>query len=834
MPKKNKNSKSVEISKRSPKEEKLFQNLLKTTRQYVQGKRFSQMSEGELFQKLGFAVQHHDLFHEVMHTLISEGDLALNKGFYQIKKMAAGLTTGILSVHPRGFGFLQPDEPELYPQDVFIPKNYISGAVDGDHVAVQVNTGAVSEKGPEGKVVSILSRGRSHIVGIITKSDNRGYITAYSSILGEGHPITVQMGKKQPTVQVGDRVSMEVVEWGDKNNETLCRVTRILGNISDPSADIPVAIAEFELDPEFPRRVIEEAKSYGTRVSAKDIAGREDLRKIECFTIDPDTAKDFDDAISLHKDSKGHYHLGVHIADVAHYVHPGSALDDEAQRRCNSTYFPGQCLPMLPPVLSENLCSLKSNVNRLTVSVIVEFDSQGNTINYRIARTVIKSAMRFTYNEAKQVLDGKKRSQYAPTLHLMVELCRLLKKKRYDRGSIEFAIPELIVMVDKNGVPYKTQYVEYDITHQLVEEFMLKANELVALHLSQQGKNLTYRIHEEPSVENMRDFAILAAAFGFKLPDNPTTLELQKLFDEAINTAYGPYLATSYIRRMRLALYSPDNVGHYGLSLTHYCHFTSPIRRYVDLVAHRLLFDENDDLVELERISKHASERERVSARAENSVVQLKKLRYLKQLYEKEPDKQYEAVISRVKGYGFYFEIIELMVEGFIHISEIGSDYYVFEEGNMRLRGSDTGIIFSPGNNVTVMLKDIDLVLGETKWDLVAGGEMPIRHPMPPKRSSRPSSRRSKLSYEEKESIFLSPIRGPLPPVRTPPEVSHMLPRPTRTPPKPVRTPMGSSEKPVRKSEGKPRAKKKSFKEKKEKEKKPTHRDKKKVRNKRR
>ena len=302
------------------------------------------------------------------------------------------------------------------------------------------------------------------------------------------------------------------------------------------------------------------------------------MRDLVCVTIDPDTAKDFDDAISLTKDPQGIYHLGVHIADVSHYVQPGTALDDEAQVRCNSTYFPNYCLPMLPGALSENLCSLKPNVNRLTVSVLMRFDAQGTILDYRMARTVIKSAKRFTYSRSKKSLAmGKDR--------VPIQICHIswsssadcLKRNGMSAAALNSLSPELVLLVDEMGKPYQTDYITYDITHQMIEEFMLKANETIAWHLSQQSKNLTYRVHDEPAEENLRDFSVLASAFGFRVLTARRRQDLQKLFEEAGESTYSNYLASCYIRRMRLAAYSAENIGHYGLSLTHYCHFTSPI-----------------------------------------------------------------------------------------------------------------------------------------------------------------------------------------------------------------------------------------------------------------
>lgn len=718
MAKKSKKIKCEEIVLRSPKEERLFQNLLRITQQFMQGKGYAGLAEPELIKRLSLPPQHLELFQEVLRVLVKQGVVEEVRGEYRWKKIASDTITGTIRVHARGFGFLQADNPTLFPEDVFIPKHMTMNAVDGDKVEVQVNTDVISEKGPEGRVLAILSRGRTHMGGIIRDIERSGDVIAHVPLLGANQRVVILKNDRHP-LRVGDRIVMEVVEWGEKDTETICRMTSHIGHISDPTCDIPAAIAEFELRSDFSKAVQDEAQSFGKIVSRKDIQGREDLRDLESFTIDPNTAKDFDDALSLSKDANGHYHLAVHIADVSHYVRPGSALDNEAMLRCNSTYFPGRCVSMLPGELSNNLCSLKADVNRLTVTVLVQFDVSGNMLDYRIVRSVIKSAKRFTYQEAKEVLDGKRKSRHLGTLNLMVELCGLLKKKRYERGSIEFSLPELVVRVDEKGVPVGTEYVEYDITHQLVEEFMLKANELVAWHLSQKGKNLTYRIHDVPAEENMRDFSVLAGAFGFHLSDKPTPLEFQKLFDEAMATSYGPYLATSYIRRMRLASYSPDNIGHFGLGLTHYCHFTSPIRRYVDLVVHRILFGEDDNRIELEKISDNCSNQERISAKAENSVVLLKKLRLLNATYEKEPYKQYEAVVTRVKNFGLFFEVLDLMLEGFLHVSELENDYYVFEEAKMSLRGTRHHGAFSAGNRITVMLKNIDMILLESQWNLV-------------------------------------------------------------------------------------------------------------------
>lgn len=724
MIKKDKKSKTNAVPTQGTKEKKLFENLLKTTQQFLQSKGYKPSSKQDLIERLAMAPQNIPLFEKILEHFIQEGSLELSKGRYisikkveetkENKKEACGVT-GTIRMNFRGFGFVQADDQKSYPQDIFIPKHLTKNAIDGDRVEVIINQEVFSEKGPEGKVSQILSRGKTHLAGIIRQIDRHGDAVVYVPMLGPQQKVIVAPSKEK-TFRIGDRIVMKVIDWGTKESDTYCSFDRYLGHISEPSCDISAAIQEFEIPSVFSEEVIKEAESFGKQVSTKEIAKREDLRHLTTLTIDPDTAKDFDDALSLSKNKKGTYSLGVHIADVSYYVRPGSALDKEANLRCNSTYFPGTCVPMLPGALSENLCSLKPNVNRLTVSVLMEFDKNGTMISHRMTRSVIKSAKRFTYKEAKKVIDGEKESPHKDLLHLMVELCRLLKKKRYERGSIEFSLPELVVMVDETGKPYDTDYITYDITHQMVEEFMLKANEIVAWDLFQKGKNLTYRVHEEPSGENLKDFSLLAAAFGFKISDIPTSQDLQKLFEEAGETPYSNYLASSYIRRMKMAAYSPENIGHYGLGLEHYCHFTSPIRRYVDLVVHRILFGESDDFNDLKIIADHCSERERISAKAENSVVMLKKLRLLNEGYKVDPYKDYEAIITKVKPFGIYFEILDLLLEGFIHISELEEDYFVYEEEKMRLCGTRKGGLYAPGDKISVILKSIDFIIQETKW----------------------------------------------------------------------------------------------------------------------
>ena len=632
------------------------------------------------------------------------------------KEQRVLVITGTIRMHHRGFGFVIPDKASGYKEDIFIPKQRTGLAVDGDKVEVEVHS-IVSNKGPEGKVLAILERSRTHLAGTVYEMDFEGDAYVYVPVLGENHPVLIKKGKLEG-LSYGDRIVVQVTDWGDKGKKPTGVLSHKIGSINDPSSDIHCAIEEFDIRNDFPIEAIEEAKAYGAHVREEDYEGRVDLRDIETITIDPDTAKDFDDALSLKKKRNGGYELMVHVADVSYYVKPGTSLDEEARKRCNSTYFPGRCIPMLPEALSNNLCSLNPHVPRLAATVKVNLTKDGDVIDYTVFRSVIQSDTRFTYKEAKAIIDGKPNPHRA-TIKKMVDLCLLLRGKRRERGSIDLSVPETMILVNKDGVPTGLEVVEYDISHQLVEEFMLKANEIVATHLSKENKALAYRIHDKPDEDSITEFVRLAKAFGYKLPSVPDPVELQAFFETIQKTPYYNFMVAHYIKSMKLAVYSPHNIGHFGLSLENYCHFTSPIRRYADLVVHRILFGEESDIHVLEEITDAASEKERISAKAESSVTLLKKLRHIAMVFEQDPDTRFPAIITRIKPFGFVFELIGYEIEGFINLSDVESDYYIYNESTESLVGRRTGGCFSIGGEIKVFLKSHNLIIMEAKWGIV-------------------------------------------------------------------------------------------------------------------
>lgn len=606
--------------------------------------------------------------------------------------------SGVIRVHPRGFGFIKGEFDE-----VFVPKREMQGAVDGDEVEVEISPHR-SEKGFEGRVKKVLKRSRSHAAGTIAEIHKK-IPYAFVPLLSE----ELMRIKSAEPLKIGDRITIRVDEWGTQKKEPSGEMVAKLGHISDPSCDIQAAIEEFELEGDFPKEVTEEAKAFGRDVT--DINGRIDLRDLVTITIDPLTAKDFDDALSLTIDKNGHFHLGVHIADVSHYVKPGTLLDREARRRCNSTYLPGTVVPMLPHELSSHLCSLMPHVDRFAVSVLIEMNPQGEVVNYKFGRSVIHSDQRFSYEEAKEVLDGTKQGQHKGLLEDLVKLCHVLKKRRAERGSIEFTLPDTQLRLDKRGMPTHIEIVEYDITHQLVEECMLAANTLVAKHLSEKGTPLPFRIHEEPFDEKMKEFAATATALGFKLSEKPDAQELQNFFDQIRDTSLGKFFATSFIRTMKMAIYSTENVGHFGLSLEHYTHFTSPIRRYIDLVVHRALLNEPID--DLEKIAEACSEKERLSARAENSVLNLKKLRYLENSLKTQD--HFCAIVTAVKPNGFVFEVTDFLLEGFVPLAAF-EDHFTFDHKTMTVKSKNDS--YRTGDQIEVYPEEINLITQDVVWSI--------------------------------------------------------------------------------------------------------------------
>ena len=621
---------------------------------------------------------------------------------------------GIISIHPRGFGFVNIQQTEK-SFDIFIPRKVSMRANTGDTVKVLCTN--LSEKGYDGEVIEVLTRKENSLTGYVRaiKGDGNAYL--YVPHLGFKQNIILIAPQISCKIKHGDVLKVNVLDWGDKDDIIYCKLDQRLGSIFDPQDDVKAISSEFKIASEFSPEVIEELAQINGEIIDAD---REDLRHLKAITIDPCGARDFDDAISLEIDSNNNYSLGVHIADVAHYVKKNSCLDIEASQRSNSTYLIDRCIPMLPSKLSNGLCSLKSGEDRYAASVIMTFDKTGNLLSHKIKRSVIHCQHGFTYKQAREILESKGSSKVKTLLKQLKSLALSLKNKRISRGSVDLAISELKLHLDKKGNIIDLEKIEYDITHQMIEEFMLKTNEIVATHLTRNEKALTYRIHPEPLGSDFANLITLAKTVGYKLDQNPSPHSINSMLKKLKEHPMYSNLVITFIKSLPFAYYSPDNVGHYGLGLGHYCHFTSPIRRYSDLVVQRILFDEyHPNIDELKEISQECSTKERNSGQAEEKLKSMKKLRYLKSAKKQDKNKTYTAIISKVNSSGIIFEVEELMFEGFLHISRLGRlGRFNFDHKTLSLRATESKTVFSIGQKIEVALTNVDLITQEARWDI--------------------------------------------------------------------------------------------------------------------
>ncbi len=508
---------------------------------------------------------------------------------------------GKLSIHPAGYGFLiseKAGEP-----DVFIAAENVGTAMHGDRVVARISpeppAGRIKGR-REGRVIRILERAHDTIVGTLQRSRNFYYVVPDDPRFVHDiyvRPVAaVQEDRRSETAAtVGDKVVVRLDDWQSRHVNPEGEIIEVLGPASAPGVDVLSIIRKYHLPTEFPSDVLEQAERIPESVDAQQIAGREDLRNQFIVTIDPDDARDFDDAINVEKLANGGWQLGVHIADVAAYVEPGSALDREARRRGNSVYLPDRVIPMLPERLSNGVCSLKPEVDRLTHSVFIQFDKRGVAKSARFARSVIRSAHRLTYKEAYAILTSPPRDRLGERLHLAWELAALLRRKRFEHGALDLDFPEVKVLVDAHGKPVRLERVENDESHQLIEEFMLAANEAVARELKKRAIPTIYRVHENPDPEKLAEYRELALSFGYKVGDLTHRAELQRLLAEIRGKPEEQALKVGLLKSLKRARYDPQPLGHYGLAKTNYLHFTSPIRRYADLVVHRALGSDTTD-----------------------------------------------------------------------------------------------------------------------------------------------------------------------------------------------------------------------------------------------
>ncbi|NLC51018.1 MAG: ribonuclease R [Firmicutes bacterium] len=656
--------------------------------------------------------------YQLLDSLERNGQVVKNfQGRYGLPE-SQGCLTGRIQGHARGFAFLLPDKPG--ESDVFLPPDSLGGALHGDRVLVRLKAQEGS-KSREGEVLRILEKRNPRFTGTYERSRKGGFVVPDDRRLQYDFFIPLGAGA---TAHDGDKVVAEITRRKSGQGFPEGKIVEVLGVTGAPGVDITVLQKEYGLPDKFPKAVEKELDKLPLQVDVEAALaeGRLDLRELPIVTIDGADAKDLDDAVSLEKTAVG-YRLGVHIADVSHYVQEGSALDKEALKRGNSVYLVDRVIPMLPPRLSNDLCSLNPQAERLAVSTFIDFDQQGNRLAYHFAPSIICSRERMTYETVQKILDGDpafRSSRYEPLVGMFEDMKTLalqLKEKRRQRGAIDFDLPETKVFLDEDGHPLAVEKRALGIAENIIEEFMLACNEVVASHFYQEGVPFIYRVHGKPEVEKLAALRDLLTLFGLSLPGDlyrAKPADLQRLLERAKGTRGEKLVGYLLLRSMQQARYSAEWQEHFGLAAQYYTHFTSPIRRYGDLCVHRILRHcLQKDLtlkrrrklaLELPKVAEHISHTERVAADAERESVELKKIEYM----QGKEGEVFEGIVSGVTSFGLFVEL-ENTVEGMLHVSALEDDYYRFHEKQYALVGENTGKTFRLGEPLRVKLIKVNL-----------------------------------------------------------------------------------------------------------------------------
>ncbi len=653
---------------------------------------------------------------EVLDSLLEEGRIGISKkGRYG--KAQDFARVGIFSGHAKGFGFVTIEGQE---QDIFIPSEKTAGAMHRDKVQVVIQEEQTKGKRPEGAIVRILERANETVIGYYQKNKNYGFVLPDNQKLNQD--IFIPQGKDMGAVK-GHKVVVRITDFGGERHNPEGIITEIIGHVNDPGTDILSIIKAYSLPEEFPKEVMRQAALMPDMVDDREVEGRLDLRHLPTVTIDGEDAKDLDDAITISKEGD-HYTLGVHIADVTHYVQEGMPLDEEAYKRGTSIYLVDRVIPMLPHKLSNGICSLNAGTDRLALSCIMEIDDKGNVLGHQIAETVINVDKRMTYTVVNAIVTDQDKTvmeeyqELVPMFCLMKELADILRAKRRQRGSIDFDFPESKIVLDNKGKPIEIKPYERNVATRIIEDFMLMANETVAEDYFWQELPFVYRTHEYPDPEKMKRLGTFINNFGYTIRTQNGEVhpkEIQKLLDKIEGTSEEALIGRLTLRSMKQAKYGTICTGHYGLAANYYTHFTSPIRRYPDLQIHRIIKENLKGGLREKRIAHYeqilpevavqCSVMERRADEAERETDKLKKCEYMSQHI----GDIYQGVISGVTNWGLYVELPNT-VEGLVHINELQGDYFIFDEEHMELVGDLTGIRYKLGQKVCVKVAGTDKI----------------------------------------------------------------------------------------------------------------------------
>ncbi len=701
-------------------------------------------------------------FRGAVKRLIKDGklDLAKNKTLRKAELTSGATVAGTFRRSSKGFGFVRPSKTTAKGDQIFIPVDAGRDASTGDEVLVKVVKKAKGPGfNPEGRIVQVVARASGLFVGNYFEKDGAGFVkidgTAFSDPLSVGDP-----GAKG--ARPGDKVALEIARYPTPYRQGEGVITEVFGPRGQAKVETIAVIRALGIPDVFDDDTLEDARRLAKGFDEADVEGRLDLRDQLTVTIDPATARDFDDAITLTVDEKGYWTLGVHIADVSHFVRPGSPLDLTAKKRGTSVYLPDRVIPMLPEILSNSLASLQAGATRYTVSAILEFNPEGIRTARTFARSAIRVDHRFAYEQAFDAIkdpDGDFGSTLSPDLKAMLarmlDLAMILRGRRFRRGALELNMPEVEIDLGEEGEVVGAHLASHDESHQIIEEFMLAANEAVASHLTDAKGAFLRRIHPDPEPRKLLEFAEFARSLGFEIGDPQSRFELQKLLAASAEQPEAYAVHFGMLRSLKQAIYSPEPEGHYALASEDYCHFTSPIRRYPDLQVHRQITAwlagraPKADFDELAALAEHCTRTERRAETAERELIKIKLLTYL----AGHVGEKYHAVIVGVEDFGFFCRLIEFPAEGLVHITSLADDYYYLEHATHTLIGRRGGRRYRLGDRIEVTVaradvdrRELDLVLGELPEPEGDGPVDPPPTPRPPRPRPSPRPKPSKKS----------------------------------------------------------------------------------------
>ncbi len=695
--------------------------------QLLGGEDYAPSNVPQLLQSLGLQRNQQQEIQRALSDLERGGEIIRTKGNRYIKAREADLIPGVIQINKQGKGFVQPDEPGL--TEIAIPESATGTALNGDRVLVRRDVPSGKSRKPQGDestgaVIRILERKRAQLVGTLQRSTQFLYVIPDDPRIPHHIYVSAPRDLGRPA-NVGDKVVVELTHWESSHTNPEGEIIEVLGAPDAEGVDMLSVLRNYDLPLHFPKPVLQEANSIVksrslTEAAPDDLVGRTDCRDHDVITIDPDDAKDFDDAICIKRHADDHWKLWVHIADVSHYVKPGTALDAEARDRGNSTYLVDRVIPMLPEALSNELCSLKPGVDRLTKCVEFHLSNDGTVVNAKFYPAVIRSKRRFTYAEVFAQLQKKPADEIEHMLHHAHEMAQRIRRARFKAGSLDLDFPESKIRLDEHGHILRIEKIENDVSHQLIEEYMLLANEAVATRLMQLTRPAVYRIHESPKASRLASYR--EDVLGHKIPCGNLSIraEVQKLLHRLGELPIGPALKIGFLRSLMRARYAVEPLGHYGLSKAKYTHFTSPIRRYADLVIHRVLFD-HVPLTQAvcKEIADHITQTERNSADAERDSKEVKLYAYLKAQMESGDPQTYAALVTDVRNFGFFVDVTDLGMGGLVHLSSMQDDFFVFDPSRTRLVGRRTGRIIKLGDIINVQVNKVDSFKKQVDFKLV-------------------------------------------------------------------------------------------------------------------